>query len=90
MPDDAGERAADRFVRAMAILRDQPAEAADSLLALRVDLLGDDDRAAQALATAVEGLRRGVTDTAALQLARRALGAGARHAGPVSPWSGAR
>lgn len=79
-----------RFARLVLLADRDPAAAADSLLLLRIDLLGDlDATAATAAADAAAALRNGRDATMALSSFRRALG-GAPAADSLSRWSGVR
>ncbi|HEX6314397.1 MAG TPA: hypothetical protein VFZ73_06035, partial [Gemmatimonadaceae bacterium] len=79
-----------RFARLVPLANRDPAAAADSLLLLRIDLLGDiSDDAATAAADAAAALRAGRDATAALARFRRALGASPM-VDSLSRWSGGR
>jgi hypothetical protein len=68
-----------------------PAAAADSLLILRIDLLGSlSTGGAAAAADAATALRNGREASALLAAFRSALGAGADAADSLSRWGGAR
>jgi hypothetical protein len=75
-----------RFDATLALLRTAPAAAVDSLLVLRLDLLGHDATAAQAVERAADALRSGRNATAALIAARRALAALPSAAAALSAW----
>jgi hypothetical protein len=89
--DPKSRRRSTTFERVTALLARDPDAAADSLLLMRVDALGDAPVLAAALDDAARALRK--RDNAAIPLAwmrvRRALGGPAeRHEG-IGPWSGA-
>jgi hypothetical protein len=71
--DDAARRRLSRLDRAIALLRDEPDAAADSMRVLRVDLLADAPAAARSLGDAIGRLRTGTDATDALIHARRTL-----------------
>lgn len=80
-----------RFARLVEITRTNPAAAADSLLLLRMDLLGGlPPAAATAAAEAADALRSGRDATQSLAMFRRALGPAITSADSISRWSGAR
>ena len=80
-----------RFARVVSLARTDPAAAADSLLLLRIDLVGRlSPAAAGAAADAAVALRNGRDATASLSLLRRALGPSLAASDSVSRWSGAR
>lgn len=81
-------RQAARFDAALALLRENPAAAIDSLSLLRVDALAESPAFALALAAAVDSLRGGDDATNALARARRVVaGAPIVRAG-ASEWGG--
>jgi hypothetical protein len=88
--DPAARRRESRFAHATALLATDPAAAADTLLVMRVDALGDSPSLAAALDDAARALRRG--DGAAIPLAwqriRRALGGAPLLRDGLSAWSG--
>ncbi|HEY9227527.1 MAG TPA: hypothetical protein VIP11_12810, partial [Gemmatimonadaceae bacterium] len=73
--DSAARRFTDRFTRIVEGAQRDPAAAADSLLILRIDALGEAPAFAAALSDAVNAMRAGKSDdaTQALVRARRAL-----------------
>jgi hypothetical protein len=73
--DSAANARADRFARIIELAGRDPSAAADSLLLVRIDALGDAPSFAAALSDAVSAIRAGKGDaaTAALARARRAL-----------------
>jgi hypothetical protein len=62
-----------RFARAATLIDSDRSAAIDSLLLLRVELLGDQPSAAAALGDAVAALRAGIDATPALARTRAAL-----------------
>ncbi|HEX6942767.1 MAG TPA: hypothetical protein VF128_07550 [Gemmatimonadaceae bacterium] len=78
-----------RFARVVRLASADPASAADSLLLLRIDLLGTiPAAAASAAADAADALRNGRDATASLGLVRRSLGRPLRAGDSLSRWSG--
>ena len=63
-----------------------PAAAVDSLLLLRLELIGRDDTASRALETAANAIRSGKNATSALIRARRTLAGGVEHRNTILPW----
>ncbi len=89
--DPAMRRRSATFERVTLLAARDPDAAADSLLLLRVDALGDAPVLATALDDAARALRRrdGAASSAALIRVRRALGAHAAQRTGVSSWLGA-
>ena len=89
--DPAMRRRSATFERVTLLVARDPDAAADSLLLLRVDALGDAPMLAAALDDAARALRRrdGAASSAALIRVRRALGASAEQRAGVSAWLGA-
>jgi hypothetical protein len=86
--EDVRLRLSERIERAAALARSDPAAAADSLVYVRVAALVEAPPVAEALAGAIEQLRRGVAADSALARVRRALEpAPVRLQGPVE-WGG--
>ncbi len=89
--DLAVRRRSATFERVTSLLARDPAAAADSLLLMRVDALGDAPALAAALDDAARALRKG--DRTAIPLAwmrvRRALGGEPVRRAGVGPWQGA-
>ncbi len=87
----AARRRQERFARATTLLAHDPSAAADTLLVMRVDALGDDPALAAALDDAARALRRG--DARATTLAwtrlRRALGGAPVRHDSLPLWGGA-
>jgi hypothetical protein len=80
-----------RFARLVALARRDAAAAADSLLLLRIDLLGTlSPPGASAAADAAAALRNGRDASAPLADVRAALGAPAARTDTLSRWNGAR
>jgi hypothetical protein len=80
-----------RFARVVRLARTDPAAAADSLLLLRIDLLGSlTPAAAGAAADAAVALRNGGDAAVSLSLFRRSLGPSVAASDSISRWSGAR
>jgi hypothetical protein len=80
-----------RFARLVNLSRTDPAAAADSLLMLRIDLLGSlSPDGAAAAANAANALRNGRDASALLASFRGALGAGAVASDSLSRWSSSR
>jgi hypothetical protein len=78
-----------RFARVVRLASADPASAADSLLLLRIDLLGTIPlAAASAAAEAADALRSGRDATASLASFRRALGRPVTGADSLSRWRG--
>jgi len=78
-----------RFARVVRLASADPASAADSLLLLRIDLLGTIPPAvATAAAEAADALRNGRDATAPLGLVRRSLGRPLTAGDSLSRWSG--
>ena len=73
--DSATRSRLDRFSAVVELASRDPRSAIDSLLVLRIDVLGDEPTFAQALGDAADAMRRGKNDEAssALARARRAL-----------------
>jgi hypothetical protein len=86
--DSAERMRADRFARIVELSAHQPQAAADSLLLLRIDVLGDNAAFAAALGDAANAIRRGRSDdaTSALVRARRALSGAAVPRDSLSRW----
>lgn len=91
-PDTGVARAAlARFARVVTLVATDPGAAADSLLLLRIDLLGVlPPGAANGAAEAADALRSGRDATAGLVTLRRALGPPLVVSDSVARWSGAR
>jgi hypothetical protein len=85
--DSADLVARRRFVLATAALSERPGAAIDSLLVLRLALLGRRPAAAAALDVAIAVLRAGRDATADLARARRALDAGFAVADSIASWN---
>jgi hypothetical protein len=89
--DPVARRRAETFARATALLARDPSAAADSMLVLRVNALGNAPALAAALDDAARTLRKG--DARAIELAwarlRRALGGPLVRRDSLSGWSGA-
>ena len=89
--DPVVRRRSATFERVSALMARDPDAAADSLLLMRVDALGDAPRLAAALDEAARALRK--HDNAAIPLAwmrvRRALGGGSAQRSGITPWLGA-
>lgn len=89
--DPVVRRRAETFERVTALIARNPDAAADSLLLMRVDALGDAPALASALDDAARALRK--RDNANIQLAwirvRRALGGEPVHRTGVATWQGA-
>ncbi|HEY5546673.1 MAG TPA: hypothetical protein VIK50_11525 [Gemmatimonadaceae bacterium] len=85
-----------RFARVVSLARTDPAAAADSLLLLRIDLLGSLTPAAAAAAAAgaaadaAVALRNGGDASASLALVRRSLGLPVAASDSLPRWSGSR
>ena len=80
-----------RFARVVSLARTDPAAAADSLLLLRIDLLGSlTPASAGAAADAAVALRNGRDATASLSRFRRSLGPSLAASDSLPRWSGAR
>ena len=78
-----------RFARVVRLATADPASAADSLLLLRIDLLGTmPPSAARAAAEAADALRNGRDATASLAIVRRALGRPVTGADSLPRWRG--
>ena len=75
-----------RFDAALNLAHTMPAAAADSLLLLRLELIGRDDAATRALDTAANAIRNGKNATSALIRARRTLVGGVERRNTISPW----
>ncbi len=87
----AARAALARFARVVGLAAADPAAAADSLLLLRIDLLGAiTPDAAAAAAAAADALRRGRDAGPGLAAFRNALGSGVQVADSLSRWSGIR
>jgi hypothetical protein len=90
--EPAARRRAERFARATELLARDPAAAADTLLVMRVDALGEGGSAplAAALDDAARALRRGEADAIALAWfrVRRALGPAPEQQASLGLWSG--
>jgi hypothetical protein len=84
----ASERHAERYARAVELLRRDPAAAVDSLLLLRIDALDTDPPLARALGDALEALRTGRDATLPLLRARRTIEGPAGGAAPLGRWGG--
>lgn len=76
-----------RFHAALALLPTRPAEAIDSLILVRVDVLADNPRLAAHMERAIDDLRSGRDATATLRIARREL-TGEPLSGRATGWSG--
>jgi hypothetical protein len=80
-----------RFARIISLARTDPAAAADSILLLRIELLGSlTPAAARAAADAAVALRAGRDAAASLSLFRRSLGPSLATSDSMPRWSGAR
>jgi hypothetical protein len=91
LPTGVARVALARFARLVTLSRSKPAAAADSLLMLRIDLLGSlSTGGAAAAADAATALRNGREASALLAAFLSALGAGADAADSLSRWGGAR
>jgi hypothetical protein len=78
-----------RFARVVRLASADPAAAADSLLLLRIDLLGSIAPAATtAAAEAADALRNGRDATAGLAVVRRSLGRPVTASDSLPRWSG--
>ena len=75
-----------RFDVALKLVQTIPAAAADSLLLLRLELIGRDDTASRELETAANAIRSGKNATSALIRARRTLVGGVERRNTISPW----
>jgi hypothetical protein len=75
-----------RFDAMLGLAQAQPAAAADSLLLMRLELLGRDATAVRALEAAADALRRAGDATLPLLRARRTLVAAPPRRGEVSSW----
>ena len=75
-----------RFDAVLTLVRSSPAAAADSLLLLRLDVLGQDDLSARDLEVAANALRRAGDATPALARARRSLAGSPLRTGSLSSW----
>ena len=89
-PDDAGATArhARRYSAAIELLAAQPQAAIDSLMLLRIDVLGERPELASALAEALAALQAGREATSPLMRARRAIEGTGATAAPLGRWSG--
>ena len=76
-----------RFDAAIDLLTDAPLAAIDSLILIRIDVLGEAPKLAAALATAIEELRSGRDATEPIVAAYRAL-SGPSNIAPQGRWSG--
>ena len=85
--DPLRRAALDRFAAALALLPRDAGAAADSLLLLRLELVGSDRAAASAVGDAAAALRSGREATAALLAARRALEGGVAVIDSLGAWS---
>jgi hypothetical protein len=89
--DPAVRRRSATFERVSALMARDPDAAADSLLLMRVDALGDAPQLAAALDDAARALRK--HDNAAIPLAwmrvRRSLGGASEQRAGITPWLGA-
>jgi hypothetical protein len=80
-----------RFARAVRLASTDPAAAADSLLLLRIDLLGSiPSGAATAAAAAADALRNGRDATSSLSAFRRSIGPAVSALDSLARWTGAR
>ena len=75
-----------RFDAALKLAQTVPAAAVDSLLLLRLELIGRDDTASRALETAANAIRSGKNATSALIRARRTLAGGVERRNTILPW----
>ncbi len=75
-----------RFDAALKLALTMPSAAADSLLLLRMELIGRDDTASRDLETAANAIRSGKNATSALIRARRTLVGGVEHRNAIAPW----
>ena len=75
-----------RFDAALKLAQTVPAAAVDSLLLLRLELIGRDDTASRALETAANAIRSGKNSTGALIRARRTLAGGVERRNTILPW----
>jgi hypothetical protein len=89
--DPAVRRRSATFERVSALMARDPDAAADSLLLMRVDALGDAPQLAAALDDAARAVRK--HDNAAIPLAwmrvRRSLGGASEQRAGITPWLGA-
>ena len=84
--DPAGAVRLARFDAALKLAQTVPAAAADSLLLLRLELIGRDDTASRALEIAANAMRSGKNATSTLIRARRILVGGVERHNTISPW----
>jgi hypothetical protein len=75
-----------RFDVALTLAQTVPAAAADSLLLLRLEVIGHDDIASGALEGAANAIRSGKNVTSAVIRARRILTGGVERRNTISPW----
>ena len=75
-----------RFDVALTLAQTVPAAAADSLLLLRLEVIGHDDIASGALEGAANAIRSGKNVTSAMIRARRILTGGVERRNTISPW----
>ena len=75
-----------RFDAALKLAQTVPAAAVDSLLLLRLELIGRDDTASRALETAANAIRSGKNATSAFIRARRTLVGGVERRNSILPW----
>ena len=75
-----------RFDAALNLAHTMPGAAADSLLLLRLELIGRDDIASRDLEAAANAIRSGKNATNALVRARRTLVGGIERRNTISPW----
>ena len=75
-----------RFDVALMLAQTAPAAAADSLLLLRLEVIGHDDMASRTLESAANAIRIGKNVSSVLIRARRTLAGGVERRNSISPW----